>query len=132
MLLAAGGVVINPAKTKGNKGKRGGRARGAASGGGGPSGGKPPKDRGRRERIMPGAIWTKEEAAKKAREMGFVLRPERPEGEPVYKKGRLYISRDRTGHNGGAWKMGYNLWGLSRPETRLGTYNKDLTQRVQG
>ncbi len=63
--------------------------------------------------------------------MGFVNTPYRPENEPVYKKGRRYISRDRTGHHGEAWKMGYDPWGLSRPETRLGTYNKDLTQRVR-
>ncbi len=130
MLLTTGGAVIDAARKK-DKGKGGGRAGGTAGGGGGPSTGKPPQDRDQRQRIMPGAIWTKEEAARKAREMGFVNTPYRPENEPVYKKGRRYISRDRTGHHGEAWKMGYDPWGLSRPETRLGTYNKDLTQRVR-
>ncbi|HEX6679002.1 MAG TPA: hypothetical protein VF486_28795, partial [Actinomycetes bacterium] len=70
MLLAGGGVVINPAKKKG-KGKRGGQAGRATSGAGGPSGGKPPKDEGQKQRVMPGPVWTADEAKAKAREMGW-------------------------------------------------------------
>jgi hypothetical protein len=50
--------------------------------------------------------------------------------EAVFKKGRRYISRDEDGHNGGAWKMADSPEKLRSKELRMGTYNKDLTQRV--
>jgi filamentous hemagglutinin len=62
--------------------------------------------------------------------MGYVKLHERSKGEAIYRKGRRYISRDLDGHNGGAWKMGYISDKLRSRTTRLGTYNKDLTQRV--
>ncbi len=130
MLLAGGGVVVNPAKKK-NKSRRGGRAtQPEAAPSGGPSPGEPPKDGGQKQRVMPGAIWTREEAERKALEMGFAKTKLRSMNQVVYKKGRLYIARDRTGHTGGAWKLGYQPAKLHLRTARLGTYNKDLTQRV--
>jgi hypothetical protein len=128
LLLAGGGVVINPAKKKG-KGKRGGRAGGAA-GGGGPGGGNAPKDDGRRERVAPGPIWDRDEAERKALEMGFVKTNFLSKEEAVYRKGRRYISRDMTGHNGGAWKMASSPKNLLRKQTRMGTFDKALEQRL--
>lgn len=45
-------------------------------------------------------------------------------GQPVFRKGNLYISPDRDGHLGGTWKL-FNGTGK-----RLGTYNLDLTIRM--
>jgi len=44
--------------------------------------------------------------------------------QTVYKKGNKYISRDATGHKGGAWKV------FDKKGNRVGTYNSDLTNKV--
>ena len=46
-------------------------------------------------------------------------------GNKVYQKGRVQISRDADAHKGGHWKM-YR----AGTERRLGTYNKDLTEKI--
>ncbi|MGO7616658.1 toxin C-terminal domain-containing protein, partial [Rhizobium ruizarguesonis] len=33
-------------------------------------------------------------------------------GQPVFKKGNLYITRDLDGHKGGAWKMATSIKNL--------------------
>ena len=48
------------------------------------------------------------------------------DGEAVYKSGRDYITRDATGHNGGAWKMADSIKNLGSKETRLGTFDVNL------
>ena len=40
-------------------------------------------------------------------------------------KGR-FITRDRTGHKGGAWKMNNKPSGFNSTKTRLGTYDENL------
>jgi len=130
MLLAGGGVVINPAKKKG-KGKRGGQAGGAGGvGGGGPGSGRPPEEADPKQRAAPGPVWDGDEAERKALEMGFAKTNYLSKGEAVYLKGRRYISRDLTGHNGGAWKMASSPRGLLRKQTRMGTFDKALEQRL--
>jgi hypothetical protein len=81
---------------------------------------------------MPGPVWTADEAKAKAREMGWTKTNYRAGGgeEAVFKKGRHYISRDEDGHNGGAWKMADSPEKLQNKKLRMGTFNKDLTQRV--
>jgi hypothetical protein len=129
MLLTTGGAVIDAARKK-DKGKGGGRAGGATGGGGGPSTGKPPQDQGSRRRVDPGPIWDRDEAERKALEMGFVKTNFLAKGEAVYRRGRRYISRDMTGHNGGAWKMASSPRRLLRKQTRMGTYDRSLEQRL--
>jgi Novel toxin 21 len=45
-------------------------------------------------------------------------------------KGLTYISPDVDSHNGGAWKAAGSVENLAKKETRLGTYNEELTVRV--
>jgi hypothetical protein len=120
----AGGVLVDFAKK--GKGRAGSRPGAGATPAGGPASGEPPDQL--RERGRP--IWSAAEAHRKAIAMGFVKMNQRSSGEAIYRKGRRYISRDLDGHNGGAWKMGYVSDRLRNRTTRLGTYNKDLTQRV--
>lgn len=42
------------------------------------------------------------------------------QNKPAFKKGRTWITADRTGHNGGRWKM-FNSKG-----TRIATCDKNL------
>ena len=49
-------------------------------------------------------------------------------GQPVFKKGNLYITPDMDGHNGGIWKMATSLENLRSKKTRLGTYDINLNR----
>ena len=46
--------------------------------------------------------------------------------EPIFKKGRNYISPDRDGHNGGVWKKAKSVEALDSKATRAGTYDENL------
>lgn len=48
----------------------------------------------------------------------------------VYSDGKKYISPDLDGHNGGTWKMADKEKNLWKKETRIGTYNEDLSKKV--
>lgn len=62
---------------------------------------------------------------------GFKPTGGRSHGQPVFKKGNRYISFDVDGHNGGVWKMCKgNPKNLRNRNTRMGTFNADLTVRV--
>lgn len=50
----------------------------------------------------------------------------RSHDQPVFTNGKDYITPDKDGHNGGVWKKGRTIEDLSRKETRMGTYDKDL------
>jgi hypothetical protein len=66
------------------------------------------------------------EAAQAAAEMGFKETKDfyfKAFDEKVYRKGNLYISLDRNGHNGGFWKT-FNK------KHRLHTYDKTLTEII--
>jgi uncharacterized protein YukE len=124
----AGGVLANFAKK--GKGRTGSRTGAGAVPGGGPSAGTPAENQARKQRTMPGAIWSAKEAEERALEMGYVKTTYLSIGQAVDRRGRRYISRDMTGYNGGAWKMADSPLGLLRRQTRMGTYDKALTQRV--
>ncbi|MCZ7462799.1 toxin C-terminal domain-containing protein [Rhizobium rhizogenes] len=47
-------------------------------------------------------------------------------GQPVYKNGTLYITRDLYGHNRGAWKMATSVKDLGGKGTRRGTSDSNL------
>lgn len=62
---------------------------------------------------------------------GFNPTGQRSHGQPVYRKGREYISPDIDGHNGGVWKKCTgNIKNLRSKKTRDGTYNADLSERI--
>jgi hypothetical protein len=46
----------------------------------------------------------------------------------IFKKGNSYISRDKDGHNGGAWKEASSPEKLNKKETRNGTFDKNLNR----
>ena len=73
---------------------------------------------------------TDAEAAKKAKELGFERINETVMGAAVFKKGNQYITRDRMGHKGGAWKVANSVEELRSKTTRSGTYDENLTKRV--
>jgi len=75
-----------------------------------------------------GPVYQSNKEAKiAAEELGFKKINETIHGgQPVYKNGTLYITRDLDGHNGGAWKMATSVKDLGGKGTRLGTYDSTL------
>lgn len=79
---------------------------------------------------------TDAEAREVATALGYRPVGGRSSGAQVFTNGRDYISRDRvepsTGrtHNGGVWKRASSIRALRNRNTREGTYNRDLTERV--
>ncbi|MGO7611092.1 hemagglutinin repeat-containing protein [Rhizobium ruizarguesonis] len=72
---------------------------------------------------------TNSEAKIAATALGFVkINDTTHGGQPVFKKGNLYITRDLDGHNGGAWKMATSIKNLGSKATRLGTYDTNLNR----
>ncbi len=65
-------------------------------------------------------------AAAAAAELGFRKTNERAKGAAVFTDGERYITRDRTGHNGGAWKMADSPRELRRRQTRTATVDRNL------
>lgn len=49
-------------------------------------------------------------------------------GQPVFKRGSLYISYDIDSHNGGVWKMANSVENLKSKRTRMGTYDMNLNR----
>lgn len=74
------------------------------------------------------ALPTTKEATAAAKELGFSKTNFFSEKQPVYKKGNLYITPDRTSHNGGVWKMADSVSGLKNRSTRMGTYDANLNR----
>lgn len=64
----------------------------------------------------------------KAKELGYTKTNERSHGQPVYKKGRKYITPDVDSHNGGSWKMADSVKNLGSKQRRMGTYDADLNK----
>ena len=50
-------------------------------------------------------------------------------GARIYTNGRVYITRDLDGHNGGARKMARRKEDLGKRHSRTGTYDKALEVR---
>lgn len=96
-------------------GPRGGR--GVASGRSGPRASGP-------------VFATTRQATAAAKAMGFSKTNATVKGEAVFKRGSDYITRDNTGHNGGAWKMADSVKALGSKDTRVGTYSADLKKRI--
>ncbi|WP_341647112.1 toxin C-terminal domain-containing protein [Thauera sp. SDU_THAU2] len=80
-------------------------------------------------RLMPGPICkTTKEATAAAKALGYKKISETVHGEAVYKKGNSYITRDATGHNGGAWKMAESVDKLKSKTGRDGTFDVNLNR----
>lgn len=80
---------------------------------------------GDRQAATPGL--SNSDARRQAGDLGFSEVRDAPfnsHGKPVFKKGGVYITPDRSGHKGGVWKM------FDRKGNRVGTYNGDLTEQV--
>jgi hypothetical protein len=73
---------------------------------------------------------TTKEASAAAASQGFSRIAETVNGQAVFKRGNLYITRDIDGHNGGAWKMARSVSGLASKSTRLGTFDATLQTRI--
>lgn len=100
--------------------RRSGKPRAGARDGDGAGAGAPPLPRFRRKPLTP------DEARKKAAELGFVKTNHRSKGEPVFRRGKLYITRDIDQHGGGGWKMARSPRALASRTTRTGSYDPDL------
>ena len=74
------------------------------------------------------SIMNKMDYEQLARKLGFERIKERSHGQPIYKKGRRYITPDVDQHNGGVWKMADSIENLRSKATRMGTYDKELNR----
>lgn len=71
---------------------------------------------------------TTKEAIEIAQKLKFKKTNYYSHGQPVFKKGNLYITPDVDGHNGGIWKMATSIENLKSKKTRLGTYDINLNR----
>jgi len=81
-------------------------------------------------------LATDTEARRVAGALGYnPIRGERSHGAQIFynRETRWYISRDIDSHSGGVWKAATSIRDLRSPSDhglRLGTYNRDLTERI--
>jgi hypothetical protein len=71
---------------------------------------------------------TNKEAAEAAAKLGYRKTNDRCHGQAVFTNGRLFISADVDGHNGGVWKMADSPENLRSKKTRMGTYDANLNR----
>ena len=76
-------------------------------------------------------------ATQVAERIGYKKTGQVSNGQAVYEatksakvKGLPYITPDVDSHKGGAWKAAKTVAALASKQTRLGTYNEDLSVRV--
>jgi len=82
-------------------------------------------------RALEGPVFkTTKEATQAAQALGFRRINETVNGQAIYTDGKLYLSRDVDGHNGGAWKVANSAKDLGSKDTRVGTFNSDLTKKL--
>ena len=82
-------------------------------------------------RALEGPVFkTTKEATQAAQALGSKRINETMNGQAIYTNGKFYISRDVDGHNGGAWKMADSIKNFGSKNTRLGTFNADLTKKI--
>ena len=74
---------------------------------------------------------TTKEAAKAAEALGFKKVNETVHGgQAVFQRGKLFITRDLDGHNGGAWKVARSVSDLESKAKRMGTFDASLTKFI--
>ncbi|WP_207655546.1 toxin C-terminal domain-containing protein, partial [Desulfocucumis palustris] len=69
---------------------------------------------------------TAKQASEAAKKLGFEKTKYTSHGQPVFKKGKTYITPDVDSHIGGVWKAAGSVEGLSKKSTRWGSYDADL------
>lgn len=81
-------------------------------------------------KIGSGAVYkTDTDAAKGATDLGYTRTNLRSSGDTaIFKKGNSYITRDRTGHKGGAWKEASSPENLNKKSTRNGTFDVNMNR----
>jgi RHS repeat-associated protein len=88
------------------------------------------------ENLRTTPFQTNVEARRTAQALGYTQVREMSRGQSVFTNGSNFITRDipsrttGTSHNGGVWKMAGSVRDLASRETRLGTYNRDLTAQI--
>ncbi|WP_262239238.1 hemagglutinin repeat-containing protein [Stenotrophomonas maltophilia] len=84
-------------------------------------------------RATSGPVYaTNKEATAAATALGFRrVKETAHDGELVFTNGKIFISRDVDGHNGGAWKAAKSVKALGSRDTRLGTFDSSL-KRIGG
>jgi large repetitive protein len=66
-----------------------------------------------------------------AKSLGYtVVKNAYSKGEKVYTNGKTFITKDVTSHVGGFWKVASSQQGLKSKTSRLGTYSRDLRNRL--
>jgi RHS repeat-associated protein len=81
------------------------------------------------ERKQQGPVFKNtKEAQAKAEELGFTKIKATSNGQAVFSNGKMFITRDVDGHNGGAWKAASSVKALGSKKTRSGTYDADLNR----
>lgn len=85
------------------------------------------------QRATSGPVYaTNKEATAAATALGFRrVKETAHDGELVFTNGKIFISRDVDGHNGGAWKAAKSVKALGSRDTRLGTFDSSL-KRIGG
>ncbi len=88
----------------------------------------------KKPRVTGPQIMTAAQAKAAAEKLGFTKIKKLSNGQPVFKKGRRYITPDvgsgngMGSHNGGVWKMADSVENLAKRETRMGTYDANLNR----
>jgi len=72
---------------------------------------------------------TDKEASEAAKNLGYKETGKTTsKGAKIFTNGKDFITRDRTGHAGGAWKKANNIKDLESKATRSGTYDANLNK----
>jgi hypothetical protein len=71
---------------------------------------------------------TTREAIKIAEQLKFKKTNYYSHGQPIFKKGGIYITPDIDTHSGGVWKMASSIENLRNKKTRMGTYDAYLNR----
>lgn len=72
--------------------------------------------------------FTQHEVSEIAKRLNFKKTNYFSHGQPIFKRGGLYISYDIDCHNGGIWKMANSIENLKSKRTRMGTYDINLNR----
>ena len=121
----------NDNELKQNKNKNKNNSQGGGGGGNNNSNNKNEKNSQNGQEKTGVVYKTDTESTKAAAKMGYRPTNEFSMGRRIYKKGDSYITADRTGHNGGAWKVAKNTKDLRRAATRE-TWSAGLKEMVKG
>jgi len=78
--------------------------------------------------VKQAAKITSHQAKQAAEKLGFKKINYYSNGQPVFQKGKKFITVDVDSHSGGVWKMADSIKNLARKNTRMGTYDQFLNR----